>query len=221
LWPATTRTPAASAYFGYFGALAGDPTKGYYSYDLGDWHVIALNSSIAHGDGSTQEQWLRSDLAASTKSCTLAYLHHPLFSSGALADTTTRVLWRDLYAAGAEIVVAGHDHNYQRFALQTPSGTADPASGIREFVAGMGGAGFHTLGTPLPNTEVQNDQTYGVLKLTLYTNGSGRQAEPRVRRQRHLHCDAHRHRRPWGGEHSRDDHRHHRECGAGRERGRQ
>ncbi|PYP94188.1 MAG: hypothetical protein DMD34_09500, partial [Gemmatimonadetes bacterium] len=134
-------TAGAAGYFGYFGAAAGDPSKGYYSYDLGDWHIIALNSNVAHAAGSLQEQWLRADLAASTKRCTLAYLHHPLFSSGSLADSSTRILWQDLYSAGAEIVVAGHEHNYQRFAPQTAKGVADPSSGIREFIVGTGGEG--------------------------------------------------------------------------------
>ena len=164
-------TPGATGYFGYFRAAAGDPAKGYYSYDLGDWHIVALNSSTAHGAGSPQETWLKADLAASTKRCTLAYMHHPLFSSGTMADTTERPLWQDLYAAGADVVVAGHDHNYQRFAPQTPTGVADPISGIREFVAGMGGAGLYTLGAPLPNSQVQSDQALGVLKLTLSASG--------------------------------------------------
>src|SRR5207248_1187355 len=164
-------TQGAPGYFGYFGAAAGDPTKGYYSYDLGDWHIIALNGYVSHGAGSTQEQWLKADLAASTKRCTLAYLHQPLFDSGSLADATTQVLWQDLYDAGAEVVVTGHEHNYQRFAPQTPAGVADPAHGIREFVAGTGGAGHFSVGTPRPNTEVQDGQTYGVLKLTLSSTG--------------------------------------------------
>ena len=163
-------TSGATGYFGYFGTAAGDPTKGYYSYELGDWHIIVLNGyHVAHDVGSAQEQWLKADLAASTKLCTLAYLHAPLFSSGTLADATTQILWQDLYAAGAEIVLAGHEHNYQRFAPQTPTGAADPANGIREFIVGMGGAGHFTMGTPLANTQVQDDQTYGVLKLTLYS----------------------------------------------------
>ncbi|HEY6207486.1 MAG TPA: PKD domain-containing protein, partial [Gemmatimonadales bacterium] len=164
-------TSGASGYFQYFGAAAGDPSKGYYSYDLGDWHLIALNVYIAHNAGSAQEQWLRADLAASTKRCTLAYWHPPLFSSGSLTDTTTRVLWQDLYAAGAEIVVNGHEHNYQRFAPQTPTGAADAVYGIREIVAGTGGEELFHVGTPLPNTQAQNASTFGVLKLTLYSTG--------------------------------------------------
>src|SRR5438128_474819 len=164
-------TSGAAGYFGYFGAAAGDASKGYYSYDLGDWHLIALNVYVAHNAGSAQEQWLRADLAASTKRCTLAYVHPPLFSSGSLADTTTRVLWQDLYAAGAEIVLTGHEHNYQRFAPQTPTGVADPVYGIREIIAGTGGDERFGVGTPLPNTQAQNASTFGVLKLTLYSTG--------------------------------------------------
>jgi len=164
-------SPSAAPYFAYFGAAAGDPSKGYYSYDLGDWHVVALNSMIAHWAGSPQEQWLRADLATSTKRCTFAYFHHPLFTSGMLADTSVRALWQALYDFGAEIIVSGHDHDYERFAPQTPRGVADPLTGIREFVAGTGGAGLFTLGTPLPNSEVRNDVTFGVLKLTLSAGG--------------------------------------------------
>ena len=164
-------SPGAAPYFAYFGAAAGDPSKGYYSYDLGDWHVVALNSMVAHWAGSPQEQWLRADLAVSTKRCTFAYFHHPLFTSGMLADTSVRALWQALYDFGAEIIVSGHDHDYERFAPQTPRGVADPLTGIREFIAGTGGAGLFTLGTPLPNSEVRNDVTLGVLKLTLSAGG--------------------------------------------------
>src|SRR5947208_5471533 len=107
-------TSGAAGYFGYFGAAAGDPRKGYYSYDLGDWHVVALNTNIAHSPGSPQEQWLRADLAASSKRCTFAYMHHPLFTSGSLGDPGAASLWQALYDFGAEIVVAGHEHYYER-----------------------------------------------------------------------------------------------------------
>jgi len=162
-------TSGAAGYFGYFGAAAGDPTKGYYSYDLGDWHIVALNSEIDVGAGSTQEQWLRSDLAASTKTGTLAYWHRPRFSSGAHGSSTrTTALWQALYDYNAEIVLVGHDHNYQRFAPQTAAGVADPARGIRQFVVGTGGAGLYDFSTPIANTEAYNVNTHGVLKLTLH-----------------------------------------------------
>jgi len=165
-------TSGAAGYYAYFGASAGDPAKGYYSYDLGDWHILALNSNIAHTVGSPQERWLRADLAASSKRCALAYWHHPLFSSGSLSDTSTRAFWQALYEYGAEVVVVGHEHYYERFAAQTPNAVADPAYGIREFVAGMGGAGLFSQPTPHPaNWETGNDKTFGVLKFTLYANG--------------------------------------------------
>src|SRR5438270_12283692 len=165
----------AQPYFNYFGVAAGTAGTGYYSYDLGDWHVVVLNSGISTAAGSTQEQWLRADLAASPARCTVAYWHHPRFFSGSSAQSNPAVkpLWDDLYAAGAEIVINAHYENYERFALQAPDGTADPSYGIREFVAGTGGEAHDPLGPPAPNSEVQNSSTYGVLKLTLSTDGSG------------------------------------------------
>jgi hypothetical protein len=169
-------TAGAAGYFGYFGAAAGDPSKGYYSYDLGEWHLIALNSNCGEeevrcGPGSAQVQWLEEDLAANDdKRCTLAYFHHPLFSSGEKHGSTAAVepLWEVLYEAGADVVLSAHEHNYERFALQDPSGKADPQRGIREFVVGTGGAEHYPILDPLPNSEVHNDETYGVLKLTLH-----------------------------------------------------
>jgi hypothetical protein len=162
-------TANATGYYGYFGELAGDPTKGYYSYDLGDWHIVALNSNLAVSAGSTQEQWLRADLAASTKSCTLAYWHHPRFSSGLEHGNNAAMqpLWQALYDANADVILGGHDHDYERFAPQTPAGVADATRGIREFVVGTGGRSHYTLGTLKANSEVFNGSTYGVLKLTL------------------------------------------------------
>ena len=161
-------TSGATGYYGYFGAAAGDPAKGYYSYDLGDWHLIALNSEISVSAGSAQEQWLRADLAASTKRCTLAYWHKPRFSSGTHGSSTTYTpLWQVLYDFNADVVLVGHDHNYQRFAPQTPAGVADPARGIREFVVGTGGESHYVFTTPIANTEAYNTDTFGVLKLTL------------------------------------------------------
>ncbi|MEP6506658.1 MAG: Ig-like domain-containing protein [Gemmatimonadales bacterium] len=162
-------TAGAAGYYGYFGSAAGDPSTGYYSYDIGEWHIIALNSNLANGTGSTQEQWLRADLAASTKSCTLAYWHHPRFSSGLEhgSDPTLQPLWQALYDANADVILSGHDHDYERFAPQTPAGVADAALGIREFVVGTGGRSHYSLGTVKANSEVFNGTTYGVLKLTL------------------------------------------------------
>jgi hypothetical protein len=161
-------TGGATGYFAYFGAAAGDPNTGYYSYDLGAWHIISLNSNVQMNRGSAQEQWLRADLAASTKRCTLAYWHHPRFSSGTHGSSTaSHDLWQALYDAGAEIVVVGHDHDYERFAPQTPDGAADPARGIREFVAGTGGTDLRSIGAGIANSEVRNGDTHGVLRLTL------------------------------------------------------
>ena len=161
-------TSGASAYYSYFGANAGPAGRGYYSYDLGAWHIISLNSNISMSAGSAQEQWLRADLAASTKSCTLAYWHHPRFSSGSHGSSTSpQPLWQALYDYNAEIVISGHDHNYQRFAPQTPAGVADPVRGIREFIVGTGGASHYAFSTPIANTEAYNTDTDGVLKLTL------------------------------------------------------
>ena len=162
-------TPGAAGYFGYFGAAAGDPAKGYYSYDLGAWHIIALNSNIAMDVGSAQEQWLRADLAAHPTVCTLAYWHHPLFSSSTVAvQDAAQAAWRDLYDAGAELVINGHHHDYERFAPQTPTGVVDTVHGIREIVVGTGGGeGLFPFATTAPHSEVRNNETFGVLKLTL------------------------------------------------------
>jgi acid phosphatase type 7 len=165
-------------YFQYFGAAAGDPRKGYYSYELGGWHVISLDSQCDQvggcGPGSPEEQWLRGDLAQHPAACTVAYFHHPLFSSGAKHgnDPEVRGLWQALYDANAEIVINGHDHDYERFAPQDPDGRLDPTRGIREFVVGTGGKNSHReFGAPQPNSEVRNADTFGVLKLTLHARG--------------------------------------------------
>jgi hypothetical protein len=164
------KTSGASAYYDYFRALAGPPGRGYYSFDLGDWHIVSLNSEITMSAGSPQETWLRDDLAASTKQCTLAYWHKPRFSSGTQhgSNSSAQPLWEALYDVHADIVLGGHEHNYERFAPQAADGTADPANGIREFIVGTGGKShYDDQGTPLPNSEVFNGTTYGVLKLTL------------------------------------------------------
>jgi len=161
----------ALGYWRYFGRAGGDSAKYYYSYDLGGWHIIALNSNISMSAGSAQEQWLRADLAASTKQCVLAYWHHPRFSSGTHGSSTSpQPLWQALYDNNADIVVSGHDHNYQRFAPQTPTGVADPVRGIREFVVGTGGESHYNFTTPIANTQAYNTTASGVLKLTLYAD---------------------------------------------------
>ncbi|HVH69045.1 MAG TPA: PKD domain-containing protein [Gemmatimonadales bacterium] len=166
-------TAGAPAYYNYFGASAGDPTKGYYSYDLGAWHVIVVNNYVDASAGSTQEQWLKADLAASTKQCTAAIWHEPKYSSGILHgdNNTWLAIWTDLYEAGAEIIINGHEHTYERFAPMTPNGVADPVNGIREFVVGTGGAGLEALGTIEPNSEAVQNSAHGVLRLVLRPTG--------------------------------------------------
>jgi hypothetical protein len=168
--------PTAAGYFTYFGAAAGDPTQGWYSYTLGSWHIVVLNSNCNKvggcGAGSPQEQWLQADLAAHPDACTLAYWHHPRWSSGTQhgSEIDVDAFWRDLQSAGVEVVLNGHEHSYERFAPQTPDGVAD-AGGIREFVVGTGGRSHYALGTALPNSEVRNGDTFGVLALTLHPDG--------------------------------------------------
>jgi len=174
------QTAGATGYFDYFGAAAGERDKGYYSYELGDWHVVVLNSNIDMAVGSVQEQWLRADLAASAKRCTLAYWNHPRFSSySTLVRSSVKPLWDALYAAGAELVLNGHYRLYERFAPQTPDGLADPQAGIRQITVGTGGIGVDAFGTTVaPNSDVRGSGTYGVLKLTLTSTGYSWQFVP-------------------------------------------
>jgi hypothetical protein len=175
----------AAGYFNYFGTSyaaanlgptplpADQPAKGYYSYDIGDWHLIALNSSCtgAGGCGATSPQgkWLRADLAANAVTqCTLAYWHIPLFSSGGRASSAYKTFWDALYAADADVVLNGHDHDYERFAAQDPAGALDSAHGIRAWVVGTGGANHTSFTSTAPNSQVRNDRTHGFLKLTLH-----------------------------------------------------
>lgn len=167
-------TPGARGYYKYFGARAGNPKRGYYSYDLGAWHIIVLNSEIDTSAASKQVAWLRADLEAHPTRCTLAMWHKPLFSSGPHGDdgsgTKTYTLWEVLYAAGADVILNGHDHTYERFAPQDPRGRADPARGIREFVVGTGGAPPYPFQNIKPNSEARQTGHFGVLKLTLHAD---------------------------------------------------
>lgn len=165
-------TPGALPYFEYFGANAGPPGLGYYSFDLGAWHAIAMNSSIPIDASSAQAAWLRSELASHASSrCTIAYWHYPLFSSGPNGDSAgMRDLWRILYQAGVDVVLNGHDHLYERFAPQDPDGRADASRGIRQFTVGTGGAGLYPAAAVRPNSEARVS-AFGVLKLTLVTDG--------------------------------------------------
>ena len=166
------QTRAAAGYFAYFGSAAGDPTKGYYSFDIGGWHFVALNSNCSAVGGcsadSPQGRWLRDDLGSNSRRCTLAYWHHPRFSSSPYGnDTALEPFWRALYDRGADVVLVGHAHNYERFAPQAPGGANDARRGLRQFVVGTGGKSSHGFGRVQPNSEVRRSGIYGVLKLTL------------------------------------------------------
>ncbi len=165
------QTSGASGYYSYFGAAAGDPAKGYYSFNVGtDWHVVMLNSNcgvVSCASNSVQTAFLTYDLAATARPCVVAAWHHPRFSSGQEHGNSTSVgpFWDVLQQYGAEIALAGHEHNYERFAPQLPSGAAS-ATGVREFVVGSGGRSLYAFAAPQPNSVVRL-QTFGVLKLTL------------------------------------------------------
>lgn len=172
-------TAGGSGYFTYFGA-AGTPLqpsctakcKGYYSYNLGAWHIIALNSECGRVGGckagSPQEKWLKADLADDDATCTLVYWHRPYFTSGvSLGDSQMHDIWVDLYNAHADVVLNGHDHIYERFAAQDPNGQSTP-SGITEFIVGTGGQSHGRISSVAANSVVRNNKTYGVLQLTLY-----------------------------------------------------
>jgi hypothetical protein len=158
----------AQAYFAYFGLAAGQPLKGYYSFNLGSWHIVALNTNIARGPGSVQERWLRADLARNRSRCTLAYMHRPRFSSGGNGGSVSAIpLWQALFDHRADVVLAGDDHHYERFRPQTPDGTPSD-QGIRQFVVGTGGASHGGLGVPAANSEVLDNRTFGLLRLDLH-----------------------------------------------------
>jgi hypothetical protein len=160
-------TSGAAPYYAYYGENAGPAGRGYYSYNLGAWHAISLNSNVAADAASAQMQWLRADLAASSTKCAVAYWHHPVFSSGDHGNNSKMAqMWRVLDSAGVDVVLVGHDHNYERFAPQDYQGKANP-QGIRSFVVGTGGTTFRSFGTIRANSEVRNTGTWGVLKLTL------------------------------------------------------
>lgn len=163
-----------SAYFEYFGKAAGEPGKGYYSYDLGEWHIISLNSNCAYvgcGPNSDQLAWLQADLEAHPARCTLAYWHHPRWSSGfAGNDGLIAPLWRTAYQGGVDVVINGHEHHYERFAPMDKDGQMDENSGIREFVVGTGGVNLLGFGEIHPASEVRYAGSFGVLKLLLYAD---------------------------------------------------
>jgi len=160
-------TAGGAAYYQYFGSAAGPAAQGYYSYNLGSWHIVVLNGNVAMKNGSAQAMWLRQDLEANRTACTLAYWHQPLFSSSTNGNNgASRDAWQLLYEYGAEIVLNGHDHLFERFAPQDPSGRLDLANGIRQFTVGTGGCYLYKVARLQPNSEVQAS-VHGVLKLTL------------------------------------------------------
>lgn len=164
------KTASAQGYFAYWGETAGTSAQSWYSYDLGAWHVVVLDSNctkVGCGPDSPQVAWLKADLAKSAAKCTLAYWHHPRWGAGR-PDPAVQAFWDVLHAAGAELVVNGHDHFYERLAPMDPAGKPDAAAGIRQITAGTGGAGLYDFEKPpLPVTEARNDKTFGVLRLAL------------------------------------------------------
>lgn len=168
-------TKGAAAYFTYFGARAGDRSKGYYAYDIGEWRAIVLNSEIVAlsefrvEDEDAQEAWLRAELKTNAKKCTIAYFHRPLWASGTHGGHPEMVgFFQILHEAGVEMVLAGHEHHYERFAPMTPAGVVDTLTGITQIIIGTGGAELRGLRTPLArNSAYQIQGHFGVLKLTL------------------------------------------------------
>ena len=164
-------TVNATAYYAYFGARAGKQGQGYYAFTLGAWRIIMLNSNIDMGAGSPQLTWLEAELKANPAQCSLSIWHHPRFSSGLHgSDKRSSAVWDALFKAGVDVIVNGHDHDYERFAPQTPLGITDAARGIRQFVIGTGGAGLRGFLLPRAGSEVKNAQTWGVIRLTLNAN---------------------------------------------------
>jgi hypothetical protein len=175
--------PTAAGYFDYFNG-AGQPTgpagnrgEGWYSFDVGTWHVVALNSNCARvgcDPGSPQEQWLRADLAAHPAACTLGLMHHPLVASGEGEEAATpavRPLWQALYDGNADLVLSGHDHSFERFAPMAPDGVVDPVRGMRQIISGVAGKGIQAAVSIRPGSEVRNGTSMGVTRVTLRPGG--------------------------------------------------
>jgi hypothetical protein len=173
----------AAAYYDYFGSAAGAPARGYYSYELGAWHVVVLNSNCGEVGGcerdSAQARWLADDLAAHPAACSLAYWHHPRFSSGEHgSDDRYTDFWEILSEHGADVVLNGHDHDYERFDLQNALGEIDSTHGLREFVVGTGGAPLRAFDTTERNSLVRQSSAHGVLRLTLHATSYDWRFEP-------------------------------------------
>jgi calcineurin-like phosphoesterase family protein len=166
----------ALGYFDYFGASAHEGRGGWYSFEVGDWHLVAINSgpgTISQG----QLAWVEADLARDDHRCELAFWHHPRFTSGTEhgpdSDPTIESLWGALHAAGVDLIVNAHEHNYERFAPLDADGRPDPASGIRQFVVGTGGRSLYPFGPPATGSESRIGDAFGVLELTLQRTGYG------------------------------------------------
>lgn len=158
----------AQPYYDYWGAQAGEPGKGYYATQLGAWRILALNSNIDAGIDSDQARWLRNELTQHTPRCTLAFWHHPLFSSGEHGDDPKMAaLWKLLFNAGADLVITAHEHDYERFVPLNDRGEQDDERGMRQFIVGTGGAKLRQFKRIHPHSEVRNNETFGVIKLTL------------------------------------------------------
>ena len=173
------RSSNANGYFSYFGPAAGDPASGYYAFQIGSWKLFSLNSNCDPppsgvgqcAEGSPQLQWLESELRGSANTCVLAYWHHPRFSSTSRYPTeAVTPMWSTLDRYGAELVLSGHAHNYERFAPQATDGTSRP-DGIREIIVGTGGKSLYGFGAPARNSEVRWDGGFGILELALAPEG--------------------------------------------------
>jgi hypothetical protein len=171
----TSANTGAAGYYGYFGSAAGNPSQGYYSYDIGSWHLISLNTQCSSaggcGSGSPQYTWLQTDLANHSNTCTLAYYHIPLYSEGGRANANSQPMFSLMYQKGVDLVLTGHDHIYERFKPQDASGNA-VTNGITEFVVGTGGANHTSIVSSLANSATANATTFGVLKLTLHSGST-------------------------------------------------
>lgn len=162
------QTPGAAGYYAYFGAVAGAPATGYYAWDAGAWRLLALNSSVSMARGSAQYNWIENELATHANACVAAYWHEPRFRSGKSNVARFKPVWNLLYQYGADLVLNGHSHTYQRFAPLDPGGNIDRAQGLRQIIAGTGGKGFSGLLPGGPEVEASQNHTYGVLRLTLH-----------------------------------------------------
>ena len=165
-----------AAYYRYFGVRAGPAFKGYYSYDIGAWHAIALNSEIAARgslhERSEQEDWLRKDLRERGKLCTLAYFHRPLYSSGAHGSSLVmQSIWKILADGGVDLVINGHEHHYERFLPMNAAGVLDTLRGMEQIIAGTGGGDLTGIRSrKAPNSAVQIQGRWGALIATLGTD---------------------------------------------------